>query len=233
MTVTDEISSLNLRVRHSVCRSVLRGLFSCLLLVGFCTPRTTHAVGKTGILANPAPSGVPFAFADFDGDQLPDVASVEASAGRTASTENYWVRLRLSSSGKTYIRLSAPRGGLLVEARDVNGDNAVDLILATAWLDQPIRILLNDGRGNFSQADPSSFPEALRKSSSGWNGSACSHFYPAALPRSSFLIGNLLVPCGELPLRNKELLRFQIARLVSDSPIALRAGRAPPSSTLL
>ena len=27
-----------------------------------------------------------------------------------------------------------PSGGLLIEARDVNGDHSVDLILSTAWL---------------------------------------------------------------------------------------------------
>lgn len=204
-----------------------------LLLLGLCTPQTTHAAIQTGVLAYTAPSGVPFAFADFDGDHRPDVATVEATPGRTPSTENYWVRLRLSSTGKKFIRLSAPKGGLLVEARDVNGDNAVDLILATPWLGQPVRILLNDGRGNFSPADPASFPEASRKSSADWNGLACSRFYPDALSRDSFPLENLLAPFGELPIVNKDLLQFQIARSVTATPAATRAGRAPPSSTVL
>lgn len=157
------------------------GLFLLLFLLVFslCAPHTTQAAAQAPVLAPLSGSGAPFAFADFDGDHRPDFATVEGSEGRTLSTENYWIRLRLSSLGKSYIHLSAPKGGLLVEARDVNGDNAVDLVVATAWLDQPVGVLLNDGRGNFSQASPSRFPEAFSKSSANWRGSLTRIFTPS------------------------------------------------------
>src|SRR5271170_3994083 len=66
--------------------------------------------------------------------------------GRT----NYSVQLHLSSVGQHSIQLVAPAGGLQIEARDVNGDDAIDLVLTTAWLKQPVAIFLNDGHGSFS-----------------------------------------------------------------------------------
>jgi hypothetical protein len=63
--------------------------------------------------------------------------------------------------------LVAPAGGLLIEARDVNGDHAVDLILSTS-LKQPVAIFLNDGHGGFSRVAPSVFPGAFSDPPSNW-----------------------------------------------------------------
>jgi hypothetical protein len=230
------LSSSIVSSRSSGHRPVLRGLFlflSSLLVFAFCGPHTAQGAVQATASAAPTRSGVPFAFADFDGDHRPDFATVEATAGRTASTENYWIRLRLSSLGKSYVHLSAPKGGLLVEARDVNGDNAIDLVLATAWLDRPVGILLNDGRGNFSQANPVSFPGAFYKSSAVWNSSVIADFYPFALTRASSSIENSLAASAERLLANKEFLRFQNAISRSLWAIARYAGRAPPSAILL
>jgi hypothetical protein len=117
-------------------------------------------------LPSPGPSPQ-FAFDDLDGDLRPDLASVHP--GQTGlSRTDYWVQLQLSTAGRQFIRVVGPNGGLSIEARDVNGDRAIDLVLVTTWLRQPVAILLNDGHGGFSRVDPTAFPEAFRKPAANW-----------------------------------------------------------------
>jgi hypothetical protein len=97
--------------------------------------------------------GARFVFADLDGDQKPDLARVETRSQRSESA-NYFIHLRLSRGTESAIGVRAPFGGLEVAARDVNGDDNLDLIL-TSNLDAGfIEVLLNDGHGNFSVAPP-------------------------------------------------------------------------------
>jgi hypothetical protein len=107
--------------------------------------------------------GPQFAIADFDGDLRPDLASIQAGPNSSGNT-NYWIQLQLSAFGPQSIRFVAPAGGLRIEARDVNGDHAVDLILSTAWFNQPVAVLLNNGHGGFSRAEPAAFPGAFSES---------------------------------------------------------------------
>jgi hypothetical protein len=118
-------------------------------------------------LQNPAPASLgptsQFAIADFDGDNRPDSARIQP--GQTSgSGTNYWIQLQLSAVGHQLIQLVAPAGGLSIEARDVNGDHAIDLVLSTAWLKQPVAILLNDGHGSFTRVEPEAFPKAFSES---------------------------------------------------------------------
>jgi hypothetical protein len=124
------------------------------------------AAARVGAQNAPAASlspGAPFAIADFDGDLLPDLISIQTGSDNLGST-NYWIQLRLSAAGKQSIQLVAPAGGLFIVARDVNGDHSIDLVLATAWSRKPVAIFLNDGRGNFSWVEPTAFPEAFSES---------------------------------------------------------------------
>jgi hypothetical protein len=111
-----------------------------------------------------------FAIADFDGDQRPDLANVQAGQGGYRDG-SYWIELQLSALGLHSVRVLAPTGGLRIEARDVNGDRAVDLVLSSPWLSKPVAILLNDGRGGFSQVEPAAFPGALTNSTRNWASS--------------------------------------------------------------
>lgn len=95
------------------------------------------------------------------------MASVQAGANIAGST-NYRIHLELSAVGQQSIQLVAPAGGLLIEARDVNGDHALDLVLTTAWFRQPVAIFLNDGHGGFSRSEPTSFPGAFSESNTNW-----------------------------------------------------------------
>jgi hypothetical protein len=140
----------------------------CVLasLSGF-FPGPAHGTTTQGIPVAAAP-GLPFAFADFNGDNHPDFASIQPGDRKSANTSDYWIEVRLSQSGTRLIHLVAQSGGLNVEARDVNGDHAVDLVLTTAWASRPVAILLNDGHGNFRRVEPASFPSAFRRSKANW-----------------------------------------------------------------
>jgi hypothetical protein len=92
-----------------------------------------------------------FVFADLDGDQKPDLALIETQSRRSAKT-NYSIRIKLSAGPESAVGVNGPMGGLQVAARDVNGDDYVDLIVTSNLDVHFVQVLLNDGRGNFSPA---------------------------------------------------------------------------------
>src|SRR5207302_3284923 len=77
----------------------------------------------------------------------------------------YRVEFQLSATGQQSIHLVGPSGGLRIATCDVNGDDIPDLIVSVAWREEPLGVLVNDGRGAFSLAALSSFPRAF-----GWSG---------------------------------------------------------------
>jgi VCBS repeat protein len=112
-----------------------------------------HSLESLNEISRAQHTGGRFVFADLDGDQKPDLASVELQSQRSEPA-NYWIHLQLSHGAESAIDVRAPFGGLQVAARDVNGDDKLDLIL-TSNLDAGfIAVLLNDGHGNFSAAPP-------------------------------------------------------------------------------
>jgi hypothetical protein len=126
------------------------------------------SVRAADIKSYPATAASPnpqFAIEDFDGDLHPDIASIQAGQTDFSHTD-YWIELQLSAAGRQSIRIVGPAGGLIIEARDVNGDHAIDLVLSTAWRRQPVAILLNDGHGTFSRVEPSAIPGAFSASNS-------------------------------------------------------------------
>jgi hypothetical protein len=129
--------------------------------------------------------GAPFAIADFDGDKLPDLATVQVAQIRNSETQ-YGIRFELSSGARQSIDITAPVGGLQLTSRDVNGDNFLDVVVTTTLLHRPVAVLLNDGHGNFALKDPASFPEAIWTAESLWTAAA-QQVYDASLnlpPRS-------------------------------------------------
>jgi hypothetical protein len=128
--------------------------FSCLVI----------GVAGLGNAASPPAnaSGVSprFAIADFDGDSQPDLATVELGQV-SASRAKYWILFKMSAGAQQFIGITAPVGGIEIAPRDVNGDSSLDLIVTTAWLNQPVAVLLNDGHGNFTLRDPVAFPATV------------------------------------------------------------------------
>jgi len=142
----------------------LIGLLLLGLYAGAPAPRQTQAqTAPVRSLGHSFGSRLPFAAADLDGDQRPDLANVETD-GHVAGEVDYQIQLKLSSTGNRSFEVRGPSGGLAIEARDVNGDNAVDLVVSSAYFGRPVAVLLNDGHGSFSQAEPSDFPAAFSSS---------------------------------------------------------------------
>jgi hypothetical protein len=131
-------------------------VFFVSLLSAFVTGRAAGQSNTEGTALASAHPGLPYAVADFDGDHQPDIATVEGGHA-SASVADYSIRFSLSGSGLLSIPVIAPSGGLSVEARDVNGDHVLDLIVATMWNRRPVAVFLNDGHGGFSRVEPSKF----------------------------------------------------------------------------
>jgi hypothetical protein len=146
-------------------RFVCRYLCS-LFVVGLVGGAAAGADVSSAHTTSSAP-GLSFSIADFDGDLKPDLADVQAGQTDVSGT-NYQIQLQLSATGRQTFRIVAPMGGLRIFASDVNGDNALDLVLTTKWLRQPVAILLNDGHGKFLPVEPDAFPEAFDQSTTSW-----------------------------------------------------------------
>jgi hypothetical protein len=125
----------------------------------FGTRGTGLSAHKVGAFAHGA-AATHFAIADFDGDNRPDLATVETGL-IGASHARYWIGFRMSAGARQTIGVNAPVGGLEIASRDVNGDNIIDLVVSTAWLKSPVAVLVNDGHGNFTIRDPAAFSSAL------------------------------------------------------------------------
>jgi FG-GAP-like repeat len=102
-----------------------------------------------------------FTIGDFDGDSQPDLASVQT--GQIGDTR-YFVDFGLSTGLRQTIGVTAPAGGVQLTSRDVNGDSYPDVVVTTSWTNRPVAVLLNDGRGTFTQSAPSAFPGAFATS---------------------------------------------------------------------
>jgi hypothetical protein len=96
-------------------------LLFLLVLVVFALVLVGSSTAGAANVQNPPPAALgpasQFAIADFDGDIRPDVASIQSELHSSVTTA-YWIQLQLSASGRQSIRLVAPAGGLLIEARD-------------------------------------------------------------------------------------------------------------------
>ena len=138
-------------------------LLSCSLIglapAGKAAPPPENSSGSSG------PAASQFAITDFDGDNRPDLASVRLGQS-SPQNARYWIDFQLTSGVPQTIGVTAPTGGLQLRARDVNGDSYPDVIVTTYWTNQPVAVLLNDGRGNFTPSDPSTFPGAFATSES-------------------------------------------------------------------
>lgn len=155
------------RVRHAALRTLCVSLGLLALL--FVLPRSAAASSRATVQTSGSESR--FVIADFDGDVLPDFASVRGNLNGSGDV-NYWIQLQLSEAGPQSIHLVGPAGGLSIQARDVNGDHIPDLLLATEWSKRPVAILINDGHGNFSRVAPDEFPSAFTTANQNWSSVA-------------------------------------------------------------
>jgi hypothetical protein len=101
-------------------------------------------------------SGIRLAIADFDGDWKPDIAVVETASLRRMQA-NYAIHVQLSGGTDSSFLISGPGGGVRVSARDVNGDSYPDVVISSVSDERVVAVLLNDGHGKFSRAEPASY----------------------------------------------------------------------------
>ena len=207
----------------------LRSLLVCAalcLVFGF-AGGTAAAEEARNPAAAPVVVGPQLAISDFDRDLHPDLASVQAGATASGSTD-YWIQLQLSAAGRQSIRLVAPAGGLLIEARDVNGDHAVDLILTTSFR-QPVAVFLNDGHGSFSRVAPSAFPEAFNQPLTKWASVSDLVTDTAGVP-PQWRLGICRVTRGRANIESDTGSMFLAhTEFVLNSFLISHAGRAPPA----
>jgi hypothetical protein len=171
-----------------------------------------------------------FAIADFDGDQKPDLATVEVQKSSSSRTTRYSIRFQLTAGIAQVFGVTAPSGGLRIVARDLNGDNTLDVLVTTVLQHEQVAVLLNDGHGKFRLADASEFPEALRENSESWNSGAIPFCDSSALVRVEY-------PAGELNCESKfddpqsyiERVHNSIGQRSIRVPLFSALGRAPPA----
>jgi len=217
-------------LRHRLSRSC--SLFFRFLFLASLLSLLGGAAGASPYDQNPPPNtlapGLPFAIADFDGDLHPDLASIQTGPDDSGTTD-YWIQLQLSASGRQSIRLAGPSGGLLIEARDVNGDRAVDLVLVTAWFRKPVAIFLNDGHGRFSRAEPAAFPAAFSALAPRWASTSGRATDCAGVPPQSRAGLCSQVEVLALFRQRANATAVSNAGFPLSSFVISHAGRAPPS----
>jgi hypothetical protein len=171
-----------------------------------------------------------FAIADFDGDLQPDLAMIRVRHEGTPQTE-YSLELKFSSGPRPAINLIGPAGGLEISPQDVNGDKIADLVITSQMDSGFVAILLNDGKGNFTHAQSSDYPQVGKRRE-------IRVYAPAAPVAYQVAIGQNCDPIGD-EVRRRDWNRARVAastlppariQILYDSVVLLSSGRAPPSA---
>lgn len=148
------------RLTHQLLRACVR---LALVLIAALGASTAQARSSSAFACSPAVSSIQtlWAAGDFDGDKSLDVARVKVTG----------IGDRVIYSGIdlfTFCRNSAPpsffdsfsQTGLVLVARDIDADDDQDLVLRKQFSSQALGVWLNDGKGGFSEVEPSGFPGA-------------------------------------------------------------------------
>jgi len=116
-----------------------------------------------------------WAFADFDGDNQPDLATT-----RMQGRDRYSLQLDSARGGKkdctakgAFPALPSSILGLHLTPRDVDGDHDLDIVITSGLSYQPVAVWINDGTGQFEEGDLAAYAADL------W------HEDPSLLPQRS------------------------------------------------
>ena len=222
-----------LRQRHLSWSSAISAVFAFLcVILGFAACGNAASTGPQSWPVSSAQATSQFAIADFDGDNRPDLATVQVGHSRSWDT-HYWIAFQLSRGPRQILGITAPTGGLRITSRDVNGDSFPDVVVTTAWTNRPVAVLLNDGQGNFRSSSPSAFPGAFTASEKSWASTTDEVKDATAVLLSRYPTGN----CPEdsrfsSPRNVTGRLVLQTSRSSLSSAVVSFLGRAPPSFVL-
>jgi len=101
------------------------------------------------------------ALADLDGDRRADLASASPQ-GVMNGTYRYRVEVHLTAEpGTTFDVDSEAPGGLHISARDVDGDNDLDLVITSQFGYEPVGVWINDGHGRFTQGYSEAYDKGI------------------------------------------------------------------------
>jgi hypothetical protein len=169
-----------------------------------------------------------FVFADLDGDKQPDLALVETQSQHSSRT-NYSIRLKFSQGTESAIPVDGPIGGLRLAARDVNGDDNLDLVVTSNLDSGFVEVLLNDGSGNFSVASPGSYSDVEPEDGGNLEAQASAHSDLATLVslRSSHEQGAAQVRHASLSYSRNFRCSGNASPAVLEHAL-FRQGRSPP-----
>jgi len=184
------------RDNPSAARAIGRALLMLCVVVGVSC--RADAAGDSTRHSQSSTLGINsfFAIADFDGDQKPDLAIVEVQKSSSSRITQYSIRFQLTAGVSQVFGVTAPSGGLQIVARDLNGDNALDVLVTTSLQHEQVAVLLNDGHGKFRLADASDFPAAIQENDRRWNSGTILLCDSSALIRIEY-------PAGELGCESK------------------------------
>jgi hypothetical protein len=201
--------------------------FLCIIL-GFAACGNAASSGPQSWPASTPQVTSQFAIADYDGDRRPDLATVRAGQISSSGTR-YWIGFQLSSGPRQTLGITAPTGGLQITSRDVNGDDFLDVIVTTAWTNQPVAVLLNDGHGNFTRSSASAFPGAFLTSEKSWTCITDEIKDAVGLLLSRYLAGDCEGASRVSSPQDVARLPISWASDISAlTPIVSYFGRAPP-----
>lgn len=169
-----------------------------------------------------------FAIADFDGDLRPDLAMIRVTRYGAPQTE-YSLELKFSTGTRAPIGLIGPAGGLEVYPQDVNGDQIADLVITSVMDAEFVAILLNDGKGNFTQVDRANYPHVGKRANSRVLAPLGPTNYQFVLGQSRSSHGDeALLASGQRHQQNF----FELLQLSTTFPeeraAGWKSGRAPP-----
>ncbi|HEY1469747.1 MAG TPA: hypothetical protein VGF61_11945, partial [Candidatus Acidoferrum sp.] len=163
----------------------------------------------------------------------PDLATVQVDP-YTQRDARYSIHLQLSFGTSSAIGLTAPFGGLLLSAKDVNGDSAIDLVVTTAVGHKLVTVLVNDGHGNFSFAKEGAFPELSGESDSHVDVPSAPGSRPTSLLQSRCPFGEEGEDAvGFDPPSITGRLRLAAQQDCPPWRVGATSGRSPPTARIL
>lgn len=152
-----QMRQLRMKLRHSIIGIVLSApvLFAPLLRAQDGLPGALARVGRTSYAW--AELSSPIAAADFDNDQKPDGAILQAT-GFLNGSRAFRIELHLSAGNNDAISFSSSEPDLSISALDVNQDGAPDILIEKALTHERLEVYLNDGHGAFHRARTEDYP---------------------------------------------------------------------------